>query len=721
MAKVPTILQATATDCGSAVLTALLRSCSVDTTIVQVREVLDPGRDGTSALLLKQTAEQWGVVLAGQLLDSHGLPETLPQLPTPFIMHLSRQHYVVVERVRRTKIIVMDPAVGRRRLPVGELAEQASGLVLCVTDQRQRGSEDPVASSPSRDVSGMFSFLAGLLAQSRSSFGIAALLSLLVAAGGLGLPILTALIVDELVTSSHQPERWLTLGTLLALSLGAVIFLRNWSLARMQQVLAAELSVSVVQSLFTRTLRFFERRSVGDLFGRVESAQQIHMLLSTSLLGAGLDAILTIGYLTGMLYVSPTLGSLTLIMIAICLTVSVSVAKRSAAKQREEILLAAESSTTMVDGISGVRTMRSFGSENSVVQEWSSLLKQRLVVGRQRATLSAVNASVMTAAAVATPLVILTLAAADNSLSSPGVALGLMALATATLAPVTSLASQLVQAAQLRPLFERIQDIELAESVTQGGVRPETCHGQFSLRGVSFRHCRHGVETIKDLTEVVPAGATVAIVGPTGCGKSTLAALLAGLHVPTQGTILLDGHEMGVLDAAWLREQIGVLQQDTWIPKGSIENALRAGRDHLTEDQLWEALRKTQLEHEVRLLPMGIQTLLGSGGTGLSGGQRQRLALARALLGNPKILILDEPTSALDLGTERAIETTLRELNITRLIVTHRLSSASAADLVWVMEAGRIVQVGAPEELANMAGWYAELLRQSRPQRTVLG
>ena len=291
-----------------------------------------------------------------------------------------------------------------------------------------------------------------------------------------------------------------------------------------------------------------------------------------------------------------------------------------------------------------------------------------------------------------------------------------MALAAATLTPVSSLATQLVQAADLRPLVERVQDLMMAEPEPTDGTKPGTLTGDLVLHDVSFRHERHGRDVLRNISARISAGSTVCVLGPTGCGKSTLAQLIAGLHSPTEGSILLDGQDLAELDRGAVRLQLGVVFQDSWAPAGTLREAVLVSRTGFTDEDIWRALFQAQLAEDVLALPMGLDTRLGSGGRGLSGGQRQRLALARALLGNPKILILDEPTSALDGDTERAIETALRQLDITRIIITHRLSVAADADQLWIMDDGAITESGSPAELAQSDGWYASLLRaQAHP------
>lgn len=715
MSRVPTVLQTAETDCGPACLTAMLRAQGHRVTLTDLRADMDPGRDGSSGVVMRRTGQRWGLPLQAQLVDPQDLGQRIHEIPLPFVLHLTRQHYVVVDKIRRDHVEVMDPAVGRRRLSRPQIAEESSGMVLFLgsVDANDDDAPAPATVSDTRAPGVLATVLRGV----RGELARAGFLSLLLAVGGLALPITTALIVDALVADAVAQHRWLAIGMALALAIGLLTLARNWVLATLQRRMAGHLSTSVATTLFSRNLKFFDRRSVGDLFGRVESAHAIHALLSVALLGAGLDALLTIGYVIALVVIVPPLAAVTTGIILLCLVISGVVAKRSANLRREEILVTADSSTLLVDGIDGITTLRAYGAESSMLAKWQQLLDRRLDLTRCRARLNALSMALLAAMAVATPLIILVMASAPALAHSsafgqitPGTALGLMALASATLAPVASLATQLVEAADLRPLLDRVQDLTLAAPERSGGNHPGELTGSITIDNVSFKHERYGREILRDFNAQVPAGSTVCILGPTGCGKTTLAQIMAGMHSPTAGRVLVDGNDVETLDPEAFRAQVGVVFQDSWTPAGTIREAILVSRTGFTDEDIWRALFHAQLAQDILALPMGLDTRLGSGGSGLSGGQRQRLALARALLGEPKILVLDEPTSALDGDTERAIEAALVELNITRIIVTHRLSIATAADQLWVMHNGELVEAGSPADLAASDGWYAQLL-----------
>ncbi|WP_418908762.1 peptidase domain-containing ABC transporter [Glutamicibacter endophyticus] len=716
MSRLNVVLQTADTDCAPACLTALLRFRGRTAELSSVRAQMDPGRDGCSGLVIRQVASEWGVALKALLAEPEDLVTHLDQLPLPAIVHLSRQHYVVAERVRGHRVTLMDPAVGRRTLAAEELVAECSGMILVLdTEQSQPRVPDGLVQQRRSPL------LRQTLGAVRKDLGYAGALSALLAFGGLALPVATGVIVDAMVAGGLSVSRWLLLGIGLALVMGVLALARSWVLASLQYRLAGSLSRRVSSTLFSRSLKFFAHRTVGDLMGRVESAHAIHALLSVTLLGAALDAVLTTGYLIALLVIAPPLALTTSLVIVLALGLSLWVAGRCAALRREEILVSVESSTLMVDSIGGIQTLRAFGAEETELERWQQMLTRRLTLTRSRARLGALSLTLLAALAIATPLLILVQAttlpgAGPIGQITPGTALGLMGLAAATLTPLTSLATQLVGAADLRPLLDRLEDLESGEEERTVGRAPARLRGDIELERVSFRHDRHGAPILNDISGSLPAGSKLCLMGPTGCGKTTLAEILAGLRTPSSGQVRYDGMDLQELEPKATRAQVGVVFQDNWLTRGTLREAVLAGRTGYSEREIWQALARAQLAQEVIALPLGLETRLGAAGAGLSGGQRQRLALARALLAEPRLLILDEPTSALDAKTERDIDQILSQLSITRIIVTHRLDVAADADEIWVMDQGKIIERGTPEQLARAAGWYASL--QQRRLRT---
>jgi ABC-type bacteriocin/lantibiotic exporter with double-glycine peptidase domain len=262
-------------------------------------------------------------------------------------------------------------------------------------------------------------------------------------------------------------------------------------------------------------------------------------------------------------------------------------------------------------------------------------------------------------------------------------------------------------------MMERIKPILQEEPEAAGGAAdPGDLSGQITLSDVSFRYGEDSPLALDNVSFNVDPGEFVAIVGPTGCGKSTLLRLLLGFETPTAGAVLFDGQEMTQLEVGAVRRQCGVVLQNGQLLAGDIKSNIIGSSGYTIEDA-WTAARMAGIDKQIEAMPMGMHTVLSEGATTLSGGQRQRIMIARALVSRPRIILFDEATSALDNPTQKVVAESMRQLNATRIIIAHRLSSVAEADRVIVLDQGRIVQRGRYEELlADQDGLFASLASQ---------
>jgi ATP-binding cassette subfamily B protein len=310
---------------------------------------------------------------------------------------------------------------------------------------------------------------------------------------------------------------------------------------------------------------------------------------------------------------------------------------------------------------------------------------------------------------------------------SIGTLVAFTTLQTRLFFPVQSLLSVGVEVQSSLALFERVFEyldlpVDVAEREGALEVRPEEVEGNVTFEGVGFRYAENGEPTLHGIDLRVPAGTTLALVGETGSGKTTLAYLLARLYDVDEGAVRVDGFDVRELSHASLAGIVGLVSQETYLFHASVRENLRFARPEATDEEVEDAARAAQIHDLIADLPEGFDTVVGERGYRFSGGEKQRIAIARAVLRNPPILILDEATSALDTETERAVGEALRELSRgrTTVAIAHRLSTVRDADQIAVLDGGEVVELGGHDELVARDGRYAALVAGQRRAETAL-
>lgn len=547
---------------------------------------------------------------------------------------------------------------------------------------------------------------------------------------GLASPFILRALIDQAVP--QQDVQLLTLLVGAMLSITAVTQL----LGVVQTYVSTRIGQQVMHTLRTRLfthlqrlpLGFFTRTRGGELQSRITNdINAMQSVVTDTATSIATNVTTTVGVTVAMVALSWRLSLISLVILppAIYLTRRVARLRKSIQTRAQRSLADMQTQIEESLSISGVQLAKTLGSgpmlsrrfeqtsRELTEQELQSQMAGRWRMGSMALIFAAIPAFIYLAAG---------LPATGNGMTI-GTLVAFTALQTSLFRPVMGVLNVGIQVTTSMALFSRVFEfldapIEIDDPVTPAADAPETpsaLRGEVRFDGVGFRYPGSPEDALGDIDLTLPAGARVAVVGSTGSGKSTLAALVSRLYDPTVGQVLLDGHDLRDLPLAHVAASVGVVSQDTYLLHASIADNLRYAQPEATDADLVRAARAAQVHDLIEALPDGYDTVVGARGYRFSGGEKQRIALARTILRNPPVLVLDEATSALDNTTERAVQQALDELSVgrTTLTIAHRLSTVRHADLIVVLDHGRIVQRGRHEELLAEGGRYAELVRDA--------
>ena len=561
-----------------------------------------------------------------------------------------------------------------------------------------------------------FGRVAGLFAPHRGTLLV--VVALIIATSGLTVvqPFLVRRTVDEAIPEHDTALLLWLVGGMLAITVvsQAIGVIQSFLSARVGHTIMHELRTQVFANLQRQSLQFFTNNRGGEIQSRLTNdIAAMRGMVTTTATSVASNLTMTVATLVAMVALSPTLSLLSLVVLppAVWLTRRAAVLRRSLMEKNSRAQATLQQTISENLSVSGMRLAATLGAQGRVYDTFEktsrSLIRLELesqLAGRWRMALTQIIFGVM-------PALIYLVAGLR-----PGITIGTLiafsTLQTQIFRPITGLLNVGAQWVASMALFSRIFEyLDLEPELKESTEPAQLAGSSLTLQHVSYRYPGTDTDALSDVSLSIPAHTTTALVGHTGSGKSTVAALLARLADPTEGAVLLGGVDLRDIPPAQRAEVIGVVSQETYLIHGTVRENLLFAQPDAKEEQMWAALNAARVDGVIAALPEGLDTLVGLRGYRFSGGEQQRLSLARTLLREPQVLILDEATSALDNETERAIQEAVLGADATRLVIAHRLSTIRDADQIVVLDAGRVVERGTHAELLARGGAYAALLR----------
>lgn len=707
--KTPTIYQMEATECGAASLSMIFAYFGKFLPLEQMRIETGVSRDGCNAGNIMRAAKRFGLGCRGFRKE----PEALKTIKTPCIIHWNFNHFVVFEGFKGKYAYLNDPAIGRRKLTWEELDEGFTGVVLTF--------EKTPAFKKERKKKTMFSFIRQRL---KGQFGVLFKLiyiGFLLVFPGLVLPVLSQVFMDDVLVGGYTD--WLTkilvfMGLLVLMKAGLTYY-RDLVLQKLRSKLTLMSGFDFLRHMLRLPVSFFDQRYAGDLVERMDSNTEVNEFLTGDLAETVLNVCIAVFYLVILLLYSPLMTAVALANVAVCLLVVFISNKVISGITMKLEITGGKLSGAVCAGLSITDTIKASGAETEYIGRIMGYQAKQADMEQKLIRYQKIADAIPGAVGQITDALLLMLGGllVIRGQMTMGMLVAFNSLFDSFSQPVEDLVGFIRKIQAMKANLSRVDDINRYAQDPRYGktgkkkTMQRKLSGDIELRSLSFGYSTLKPPLIEDFSFRLHSGESIAFVGASGCGKSTVSKMVSGLYAPWDGQILLDGIPMEDLSREVLNASIATVSQNITLFTGSVRDNLTLWNKAILEEDMIAAAKDACIHDFIISQPGGYDYMLTEGAANLSGGQRQRLEIARALATKPTILVMDEATSALDPIVEKQVLDNIKRRGCTCVIVAHRLSAIRDCNQIVVMKQGKIIQRGNHATLKDADGYYRDFVQ----------
>lgn len=694
--SLPLILQSEIAECGLAAIAMVAGYHGLKTDLNVLRHEYPASLKGLTLTNLMHIAHDLGFSTRPLRLEL----ETLKDLDSPYILHWNMSHFVVLKSANSAGLVIHDPAKGVCKVSWEDASVAFTGVAL-----EMHPTKDFVKKTVTSKLSitQLWSVAHGLT----KSLVTVLCLSLALQLFMIFSPLYMQLVIDDVLVSNNENLLAVLVGGFLFLTLitVAVSALRSLVILHLSNQLSIQVAANLFNHLLKLPMEFFERRHIGDIVSRFGSLDHIRQQLTTGVVEAVVDGLMVIGTMIMMWFYSSTLSLIVFLALGGYFLFRVVLFWPIRRGTDEQISATAKKDSNFLETVRAVQGIKLYGMESQREALWHNHYADSLNAGIKLGKLSIGYNSANQLISGLESIFVVFIGALSilEGVFTIGALIAFIAYKNQFSQKASALIDKWFQFKMLGLHIERVSDIALASvegKSTSRGVNPSKIMGEIELRNVSFKYNSTDAMLLKSVSLVVRKGESVAIVGPSGCGKTTLLKIMLGLVSPTEGEIYFDGHDINDIGYRYFRKNVSSVMQEDSLLSGTIAENITFFSEHVDMNNVEKCAKLAAVHSDISKMPMGYNSLVGDMGSTLSGGQKQRLLLARALYRKPSILFLDEATSSLDIELEAQVNSAIRGLNVTRIIIAHRPETISSADRVLYIDAGNVIEKQDTERLS---------------------